>query len=178
DGELPPSTSACGSEIVVVTTPTTLSTTLSGGIEEGAEIEVEEGTPVSDQAVLSGANASTAEGSVEYQVFADSECTQLVAQLGKGAMSGGTAAPSEEEVLPPGTYYWQARYSGDGLNHASESSCGSEKEKVTAPVTTKLTAEEELEGTEIEVSAGTPVTDTATLHGPHATTATGTVKYL
>ena len=45
-------------------------------------------------------------------------------------------------LTTPGTYYWQASYSGDPTNDASTSTCGSEVETVTGttpPVTTPVT---------------------------------------
>jgi putative sterol carrier protein len=175
-GEMPPATSPCGSEIEVVTTSVSVSTSLSGGGKEGEVIEVEAGSAVSDQATLSGPNVSTAEGSVEYSVYANSECTELVAMGGIETLNEGSVPSSEAQTLPVGTYYWQAEYSGDGLNHAATSSCGSEIEVVTAPITTTLSGGE-LAGDEIEVPEATAVTDRATLHGPHASEATGTIEY-
>ena len=169
----PEATSACGSEQVVVTTPTTLTTSLSGGEEEGEEIEVEEGTAVSDQASLSGTNAATAIGVVSYAIYADSACTELVALAGESEVEAGSIGPSAAEALPVGTYYWQAEYSGDGVNHRSKSECGSEVEVVTAPITVALEGGGQ-SGGEIEVAEETAVTDDATLHGEHASEATET----
>ncbi len=181
DEQNPAAESTCGLEILSVVTPTTITTTLSGGEEEGAEIEVEEGTPISDEATLSGANAASAKGTVSYSVYADEECTELVEGAGSGEVVEGTAEPSEEVTLPYGTYYWQVEYFGDGVNQASVSTCGDEIAVVVSPVTTMLSGEgldEEPEsGTEIQVLAGTPVTDEATLHGEGASEATGTVEY-
>jgi lysophospholipase L1-like esterase len=172
----PAATSACGSEMVVVVTPTSLTTTLTGGVEEGAEIEVDEGTAVSDTAELSGANAATAEGSVSYVVYGDSECTEVVELAGNVDVNEGSVPASDEVALPAGTYYWQASYSGDGVNQDSTGACGAEIEVVTAGITTMLTSGEE-SGTELEVDIGAAVTDAATLHGPNASEATGTVEY-
>ncbi len=176
EGENPPATSVCGSEMAVVVTSTSLTTTLAGGGEEGAEIEVEEGTAVSDNAELTGTNAATAEGSVSYIVYADSECTEVVALAGDVDVSKGSVPASEEVALPAGTYYWQASYSGDGVNQASTGACGAEIEVVTAGITTMLSSGEE-SGAELEVDEGAGVTDAATLHGPYATEATGSVEY-
>lgn len=176
DGKNPPATSVCGSEMAVVVTSTSLTTTLSGGGEEGAEIEVEEGTAVSDSAELSGANAATAEGSISYIAYADSECTEVVALAGDVDVSEGSVPASEEIALPAGTYYWQASYSGDGVNQASTGACGAEIEVVTAGITTMLSNGEH-SGTELEVDLKEGVTDAATLHGPYAAEATGSVEY-
>jgi lysophospholipase L1-like esterase len=176
DAHNPAGESACGSEVSVVQTSTTLTTSLAGEAHTGSEITVQEESPVSDKATLSGTNASTAGGYVKYAVYSDSECKELVAEAGEVSVSGGSVPESGEETLPVGTYYWQATYSGDGLNHSSTSTCGSEISVVTAPVTTSLSGGEQSGGV-IEVPEETAVSDKATLHGEHASIATGTVKY-
>ena len=115
--------------------PTQLSTSLSGGGQSGGTITVPEGTAVSDSATLSGENASTATGTVEYNVYSDNECKTLVASAGSASVSGATVPASSAETLSPGTYYWQASYSGDSHNEASKSTCGAEVETVEAKPT-------------------------------------------
>ncbi len=176
DAHNPAVTGACGEEVVLVTTPTTLSTSLAGESKSGAEIEVKEGSPVHDTATLSGANAGAAGGYIEYNVYSDSECQHLVALAGGGEVISGSIPESNEEALPPGTYYWQAAYSGEGVNHSTTSACSTEKSVVTAPVTSSLTGDSHT-GTEIEVEEGDGIKDAATLHGENASSATGTVKY-
>jgi hypothetical protein len=52
-------------------------------------------------------------------------------------VSGGKVPASTAVTLAtPGTYYWQASYSGDPTNAASTSTCGSEVETVTPTTTT------------------------------------------
>jgi lysophospholipase L1-like esterase len=176
DEHNPAATSICGSEVDLVQTSTSLATSLSGESKSGKEIEVKEGTAAKDSATLSGTNASTATGYVKYAVYSDSECKELVAEAGDVAVTSGTIPESSEETLPFGTYYWQAVYSGDGSNHGSTSACGSEKSVVTSPVTTSLSGESK-SGAELEVEETASVKDSATLHGEHVSTATGTVKY-
>lgn len=113
-------------------TETTLTTSLSGGGKSGEAITVPAGTPVTDQATLSGENASTAVGIVSYSVYSDPECSELVAEAGVVKVSEGKVPPSEPKALSlPGTYYWQASYSGDAANEPSTSECGTEIETVT-----------------------------------------------
>ncbi|HEX7246322.1 MAG TPA: hypothetical protein VF245_12255 [Solirubrobacterales bacterium] len=164
--------------------PTTLSTSLTGGGKEGAEITVTEGTGVNDTATLSGENASKATGTVKYAVYKDKECKELVTKAGEVTVKEGKVPPSEEEKLEAGAvYYWQAEYGGDSLDEASKSPCG--KEVLTVKAKTSLSAilagqeeEETVEGEEITVTEGFEVKDKATLSGTNASTATGTVKYL
>jgi hypothetical protein len=176
DAHNPATEGECGEEVVVVTTATSLSTSLSGEGKSGAEIEVKEGSAVHDTATLSGTNATTAGGYIEYNVYSDSECKNLVTQAGSGNVSSGSVPKSSEETLPVGTYYWQAVYSGDGVNHSTISTCGAEVSVVTTPITTSLSGGGQT-GAEIEAEEGKSVTDKATLHGEHASIATGTVDY-
>jgi hypothetical protein len=170
-----PSVSACGSEILVVKTTTSLTTTLSSGGKTGTELDVDENAGVADTATLSGTNASTATGTVTYSVYSDSECKTLIAES-ESAVTAGSVAESEEQSLPPGKYYWKAYYSGDEGNLPSTSSCGSETVLVKSETSVRTTAlEGELE--KLEVIEGTAVNDTATLSGANASTATGTAKY-
>jgi IgGFc binding protein len=161
---------------------TTLGTSLSGGGQSGATITVPAGTAVTDQATLSGANASSATGTVTYNVYSDPACTVSAGSPGTGSVSGGTVQASAGVTLTtPGTYYWTASYNGDGANGPSASTCGSETETVTQ-TSAKTTLGTSLSGggqsgATITVPAGTAVTDQATLSGANASSATGTVTY-
>src|SRR5215467_9817428 len=73
------------------TAPTSLATSLSGGGQSGTSISVPAGTNVTDAATLTGANAATATGTITYNVYSDSSCTNLV--------SGG----NPENITAPGT---------------------------------------------------------------------------
>jgi Bacterial Ig-like domain (group 1) len=105
---------------------TSLTSTLSGGGKSGGNITVTEGTSVSDEATLKGVNASTATGSVSYDVYSNASCSDLVMSAGSAGVVDGSVGQSGAETLPAGTYYWQASYSGDGRDLPSTSRCGSE----------------------------------------------------
>ncbi|HEX7245395.1 MAG TPA: hypothetical protein VF245_07525 [Solirubrobacterales bacterium] len=176
-------TSVCGEEVEAVAETTSLSTVLSGTdesgeeLEPGDEIEVTEGTVVSDAATLSGGKASTATGWVDYLVYEDENCEKLVTDAGVVSVAGEEVPESGLKLLPGGTYYWQAVYSGDPANQPSKSPCGSEVEKVVSDDLSTVLTGEGLSGEEIEVQDETPVTDTATLEIAESSTATGTVTY-
>jgi hypothetical protein len=156
----------------------TLSTTLSGGGQSGASITVVQGTPVTDSAVLGGANATIATGTVAYSVYSNSTCTQLVTAAGSGVLANTTAAASTAANLAPGVYYWQAIYGGDANNKAVASECGSEVLTVQAPTTTTtLQTGGGVTSPTIPVLKGTSVTDQAHIAGAEAASATGTVTY-
>jgi hypothetical protein len=110
-----------------------IATTLSdaSGTTSGTYGALQEAEPteVTDTATISGVNASSAEGTVAYNVYSDPTCTHLVASAGTSPVSEGAAAPSSP--VGPGlasnaVYYWQATYSGDANNSPASSPCGSE----------------------------------------------------
>jgi hypothetical protein len=172
---------------------TSVTTSLSGGGQSGASISVPVGTAVTDSATLTGTTAATATGTVTYNVYTDAGCTTLAPGGGGTAetiTTPGTLPPSSPVALATkGTYYWQAVYSGDtstgGTNGGSVSTCGADGEvetvtSVTQPQPTSLTTSLSgggQSGTSISVPVGTAVTDSATLTGTNAATATGTVTY-
>jgi hypothetical protein len=172
-----PSTSACGTEVEIVQ-PSSLTTSLAGEEQTGGEILVEEGAAVTDIATINEENAETATGTVEYNAYSDSECEELVTSAGEVSVTAGSVPASEAEMLPDGTYYWQAVYSGDLTHEGKMSVCGTEVEVVAeeTTLTTSLSGGGE-SGTEIEVSEEALVADTATLSGPNASEATGSVAY-
>ena len=96
-------------------------------------ITVQGGTAVTDTAILSGANASTATGTVTYDAYSDSACTVTVSNGTAQAITtpGILPALSPVTLSTPGTYYWQASYSGDTDNGPSTSTCGTAGEVET-----------------------------------------------
>jgi hypothetical protein len=164
---------------LTVGSPTTLSTTLSGGGQSGASITVVQGTPVTDAATLTGNGAASATGSVSYGIYSDAACSKLVTTAGSGAVSGPAAAASPAETgLAPGTYYWQASYGGDINNQAAASACGSEILTVLAPTTTStVQSGGGVSGSSLTVPAGTSVSDQAHIAGSLASSASGVVTY-
>ncbi len=79
-----------------------------------------------------------------------------------------------------GTYQWDATYSGDGNNNAAADDNATDEQVVVSAgsnsLTTVLSGGGET-GASISVPIGTAVTDTATLSGTNAATATGTITY-
>jgi hypothetical protein len=174
---------------------TTVSTSLTGGGQSGTSISVPSGTAVTDTATLTGTSATMATGTVTYNIYSDATCTSLaLTGTAQTITTVGTLPPSPPATLTtPGTYYWQASYSGDSNNSPSSSTCGSsgEVETVTQLVPEPTRLKTLLVGRgrhglalggswrhdTVTVFAGTPLTDTATLTGTNATLATGTVNY-
>jgi hypothetical protein len=149
---------------------TGLSTTLSDGAQSGASVSEPPGTAVTDSSTLTGANASAATGTVTYSVFSDSGCTTVVdAGTTEAIITPGTLPPSAPVALmTPGTYYWQASYSGDSANGASVSACGSEEETVLTPTTctpgtTGCTATATTPVQSVDVTGTKLLTSTATI---------------
>jgi hypothetical protein len=121
-----------------VVPPTYIGTSLSGGDQSGPIINVPTGTAVTDSATLSGTNASEATGTVTYNVYSDSACTDLVNGGSPETITTPGTLPdsSPQSFTSPGNYYWQASYSGDSNNTASTSPCGSEVETVMTTTST------------------------------------------
>ena len=115
---------------------TTISTSLSGGGQHGPSISVSPNTAVIDAATLGGPNASNATGAVTYNVYSDAGCTDKVSAGTPEPITTPGSLPNSEQVTlsSPGTFYWQAVYSGDSNNNGVSSACGSETETVTGSV--------------------------------------------
>ncbi len=124
--------SATGVDLVVAggPVPTTTTATISGGGQTGGTIALPENSVVTATATLTGVNAASAAGSISYRVYSDSGCSNEVANAGNVAVGAGAVGGSSPEVFPPGTYYWQASYSGDATNQRSSSTCGAAVETV------------------------------------------------
>jgi hypothetical protein len=116
-----PAVSPCGSEVLTVTplaTPT-ISTSLFRSSIPAGENDY-------DSAALSGATPD-AGGYVTYSVYSDSTCSTLVKTAGTVLVYNGHVPDSFIANFPnPGTYYWQAAYTGDANNAPAVSPCGSE----------------------------------------------------
>ena len=160
-----PVSSACTSEpLTVIFTPSVTTELTPPG-------PVNAGTPVTDQATLTGASLA-AGGTVTYAVYSNATCTTQVAPLGTKTVTDGSVGPSDAWTSVGGLYWFQATYSGDPSNAGPVSSaCTSEPLTVifVPVVTTELTPPG-------PVNAGTLVTDQATLTGA-SPTAGGTVAY-
>jgi hypothetical protein len=123
----------------VIPSTTKLTTSLSGGGQSEPSVSVASGTAVSDTATLTGTSATMATGTVTYDVYSNSSCTSVAVKgTAQNITTPGTLPSSPPVTLgTPGTYYWQASYSGDPNNSPSASTCAGEIETVTA-ATTKL----------------------------------------
>jgi hypothetical protein len=142
----------------------TTTTVLSGEGKSEQPLTVKEGASVTDQATIAGTNAATATGTVEYNVYSDNACTKSVASAGKVTVSAGKAPASTSETLAPGTYFWQASYSGDENNAASKSACGSETVTVKEPPPSPPPPKLELpQPPAISTKVGSPFAITATV---------------
>ena len=126
--------------------PTSLTGSLSGDGMTGATITVPSGTSVTDQATLSGANASSAGGTVTYHVFSLSFSSFQFSHFasswmgwwwdsmnndpGQVTVTNGTVPASNPVTLGAGVYFWQVSYSGDANNAPSHTDLGSQTEIV------------------------------------------------
>ena len=151
-----------------VATDTSITTSLSGGGQSGGSITVPTGTAVTDSASLSGTNASSATGSVTYNVYSDPNCTTLVSGPDNESITTPGTMPASQPVTltTPGTYYWQATYNGDSMNNGSTSACGSETETVTATGTDADLVVTMSAPSTNQAGSGFPVSVTVTNDGP------------
>ncbi|HTZ08931.1 MAG TPA: hypothetical protein VMB72_07655, partial [Acidimicrobiales bacterium] len=96
-------------------------------------------TAVTDHATLGGSGAATATGTVTYTVYGDSACSSTAGSGGTVTVTAGAVPASSPVTLSaPGTYYWEATYSGAGGDAPTTSTCGpgDEVETVGPPVST------------------------------------------
>ncbi len=157
--------SGCTAEPVTITKATPSIATLLSNLGP-----INTGTSVHDSATLTGATAG-AGGSVAYVIYTDAACS--VALQGAGVKTVTShIVPNSDDVLfsTPGTYNWQAVYSGDADNEAATSTCQTETLVVNKAAPSIATVQ----------SAGGPIgtvlTDTATLTGGSSSTGNVTFK--
>jgi hypothetical protein len=154
--------------------PTTLGTIQSSGTTHGASISISAGTiGESDTAVISGANAAAATGTVDFALYDNSSCTGTPDFAGAASASGPTASIADDSTpgLAPGTYYWKAAYAGNTFNGASASTCGSEVLTVTSAATIPATATATTTSVTLTVTCETtPCTVTVTITIPATST--------
>jgi hypothetical protein len=104
-----------------------IATVLSGGGQTGTHITVPEGTAVTDTAVITAPSGQPISGRVTYAAYPSSFCFgKSIKGLGPGGATTGTGPSSNAVVLPMGTYYFQAFYSGNGVLNRAATPCGAE----------------------------------------------------
>ena len=161
-------------------TPSTVTTSLSGGGHSGASISVPPGTAVSDSATLGGPNAPTAGGTVTYGVYSDNTCTTLIESAGTVTVTDGAVPASNAVSLADlGTYYWDAAYSGDALNDPSTGNCSEVETVAVPPAAVSTVVDDAALGTAWDGAEqlGAAAYDTSTVTGTPGYTPTGTVTY-
>jgi hypothetical protein len=115
---------------IVHQVPTTITTALDG---VSASFAVDAGAWVFDTATLHGATAH-AGGTVTYRIFEDGSCVTQLGVADVQPVTDGQVTPSQPvEFRSPGTFYWQAEYSGDADNGGSISVCREEELTVNQP---------------------------------------------
>ncbi len=152
-------------------TTVTVTTSQTSGTTTGANIPIPAGTVgETDQAILTGAHAATATGTVAYGLYTNSSCTGSAVSTSSETVTVGKPAASAPvtAALVPGAYYWKAAYSGDANNFPSASACGSEVLTVGPPAQGPKAGEG-------ATSTSTTVTVTITCSGPCTVTITITV---
>ncbi len=127
-----PATSVCGEEAMSFGVVPVV-TTLSGGGHTGTTLTVAPNTPVTDTATVS-AGGQSVYGEIEYKVYSNASCTTEVASGGTVTTLNGIGPSSEPVSLStPGTYYFQASFTGTKVALTGKSPCGSEVVNVVPP---------------------------------------------
>ena len=159
--------SACGGsneEIVVAPLAPSIATSLSSSTDIV-------GTSVHDSATLTGATTD-ASGTVTYSVYSDSNCAVKVADGGTVTVTNGSVPNSNDVAFKaPGTFYWQASYSGDVNNTAAVSTCTDERLVISPPPSIDLAVTKVGSPNPDEVGSNITWTIVVTNNGPD--TATG-----
>jgi hypothetical protein len=149
--------------------PTAISTIQQSGTTQGADISIPAGTVgESDRATITGTNASSATGTVDFALYDNSSCTGTPAFAGAAEASGGVASITDDSStgLALGKYYWKAAYAGNVTNGASVSNCGSEVLTVTSATTLPSTATTNGSTVSFTVSCAAACTVTITIELP------------
>jgi hypothetical protein len=163
DANNPGSTSSCEPLIVTKASPT-ISTSLTSS-------SITAGTSAVDTATLSG-GTTIAGGSVTYYYYSGTTCgSGSSTTVGTVAVTNHVVPNSPGVTMSTvGTYYWDAVYSGDGGNNGATSPCETlTVTKASPTIAAALSA--------TPVTAGTSVTDSATLSADSGSNTGGTVKY-
>jgi uncharacterized repeat protein (TIGR01451 family) len=117
----------------------------------------------SDSAQISGAT-SNAGGTITYNVYDNANCTGTpVFTSGPLTVTNGVA-PGSGNLGPftsPGTYQWQAEYTGDTNNKPAESACGTEAMAVVG-----LAIDKKADAASVETGSQVGFTVTVTGSGP------------
>lgn len=124
-----PSTSACNAAKLSVRTyltTTQLRLVGAGVLKPNGVVVAHRKQAVRGTATLAGDNVHNATGTVSYRLYRDAACLDLFQDLGAVDVANGVVPPSPvARILDPGTYHWQAVYSGGaGANLPSASTCG------------------------------------------------------
>jgi hypothetical protein len=126
------SSTKCGDEhefSLVVENPGITTSLSSSSVNVGAKVH--------DSATLSFTSAFKPTGTVAYTVYSNEACTvqattgsgnQIDGQPGSVTVNSDGTVPNSSEVTfqQSGTYYWQAKYSGDQNYNSATSECKSE----------------------------------------------------
>src|SRR5947199_224409 len=93
-------------------------------------ISVKEGAAVTDTATvtISCTHAANATLTIAFIHYSDNHRNKHSSPTRRSSDLGELVPASNPETLAPGTYFWQASYSGDPSNEASKSQCSSEVE--------------------------------------------------
>jgi hypothetical protein len=153
-------------------------TTITTSINGNGTTSVPVGTSVYDTATLTGVAKATAGGTVTYTVYTENTCTTAASVQPSPAtvtVTNGIVPNSGTVTLNPGSYFFQAVYSGDANNAGSTSVCTSEPLTVLRAPPTASTTQSLVPNDTFTLSGAFNPTGsvTFTLYGPSNTSCSG-----
>ena len=125
------------------------------------------GSLVTGSATLTGAT-STAGGTVTYEFFSGSYCSGSATTVGSVAVTNGVPTSASQVFSSPGSYSWNAVYSGDANNNGATSPCKPLSIRGIPSIATSLSVP--------VIGVGGSVFDASVLTGT-TSTAGGSVQY-
>jgi hypothetical protein len=142
----PGGTSTGAKQTFTTPAPTTLTTTQTSSMGQGASIAVPNGTTGErDGATITGDKVFFATGTVTFGLYSSPQCTQGSQVFtstnrvlgGPGPFAAANSDPVTTQ-LSPNNYYWTASYSGNSRNQPSANQCGDERLTILPPSPTTL----------------------------------------
>src|SRR5262249_5447511 len=124
DGNYVGSTSPCEPFTVTAADSSTATLVINNATGQPPTGSAADGAAVQDTATVTGADGFTPTGDVTYSFFLNGACTAPASTSQTVTLAGGAVPPSNTTgPLGPGSYSFQAIYSGDGNYVGSTSAC-------------------------------------------------------
>jgi hypothetical protein len=162
--------------LVASSTAGTVNDVSTGAAWSGSEVT---GASAYDTSTVTLAGGAGATGTITYSLFDNGTCTDVAASIQTVDLAGGLVPDSASTAgLLPGDYSYDAAYSGDSNDNASDSGCQPfsvlPASSTTGAAVNDNTTQATWSGTEVTGASAYATADVTASEGP---TATGTVGY-